>query len=87
MKVIRTSAALLAVLTCANIGWAQDAQFELAAIGGAAISPDNTTLVVSQTTKTELVYFDTVAGKETKRVKVEFQPTELVWGDKAIFAA
>jgi hypothetical protein len=87
MKVIRMSAAVLAVLTSASIGSAQDAQLELAAIGGAAVAPDNTILVVSQPVKTELVYFDTVAGKELKRVKVEFQPTELVWGDKVIFAA
>jgi hypothetical protein len=65
----------------------QDAKFDLPAMGGFAVSPDNTTLVVSLTAKTELVFFDTVAGKETKRVTVEFQPTQMVWSDKAIFAA
>jgi hypothetical protein len=86
MNVIRLSAAVLAALVLTHCARADD-QFELAAMGGSAVSPDNTILVVSQTTKTELVYFDTVAGKELKRIKVEFQPTELVWGDKVIFAA
>ncbi len=86
MNVIRMCAATLTALALANSTWADD-QFELAAMGGSAVSPDNTILVVSQTTKTELVYFDTAAGKELKRVKVEFQPTELAWGDKVIFAA
>jgi hypothetical protein len=54
-------------------------------MGGYAVSPDNSTLVVSLTAKTELVYYDTVAGKETKRVTLEFQPTQMVWGDKVLF--
>jgi len=65
----------------------QEAKFDLPAMGGCAVSADGATLVVSLTAKTELVYYDTVAGKETKRVKVEFQPTQLVWFDKVIFAA
>ncbi len=63
----------------------QEATFNLTAMGGSAVSPDNSTLVVSLTSKAELVYFDTLAGKETKRVTVEFQPTQMVWGDKVIF--
>jgi hypothetical protein len=86
MNVIRLGAAMLAALVFVSAGRSDD-QFDLAAIGGSAVSPDNTVLVVSQPAKTELVYIDTVAGKELKRVKVEFQPTELVWGDKVIFAA
>jgi len=56
-------------------------------MGGYAVSPDNTTLVVSLTAKTQLVFFDTMTGKESKRVTVEFQPTQMVWSDKVIFAA
>jgi hypothetical protein len=56
-------------------------------MGGFAVSPDNATLVVSLTAKTELVFYDTLAGKETKRVTVEFQPTQMVWGDKVLFVA
>jgi hypothetical protein len=87
---MRTSwmfAGLFVALVLANTSPAQEAKFELGAMGGSAVSADNSTLVVSLTAKTELVFFDTVAGKEAKRVKVEFQPTELVWGDKVIFAA
>jgi hypothetical protein len=83
---IRMCAALFVALVLVNNGRAED-QFEFAALGGSTVSPDNTTLVVALTTKAELVYIDTVAGKETKRIKVEFQPTEIAWGDKVIFAA
>jgi hypothetical protein len=65
----------------------EEASFKLPAMGGCAVSPDNSTLVVSLTAKTELVFIDTVAGKETKRVKVEFQPTQMVWSEKALFVA
>src|SRR5437879_2108388 len=65
----------------------QEATFQLPAMGGFAVSPDNSKLVVSLTAKTELVYFDTVACKETKRVAVEFQPTQMAWGDKVLFVA
>jgi PQQ-like domain len=86
MNVIRMSTAILAALVLANSARSDD-QFDLGAMGGSAVSPDNKTLVVSLTAKAELVYIDTLAGKELKRVKVEFQPTELVSGDKVIFAA
>ena len=66
---------------------AQEATFNLPGMGGFAVSPDNSTLVVSLTAKTELVFYDTVAGKETKRVTVEFQPTQMVWSDKVLFVA
>lgn len=63
----------------------QEAKFNLPGMGGFAVSPDNSTLVVSLTAKTELVFFDTLAGKETKRITVEFQPTQMAWGDKVLF--
>jgi len=77
--------ALALVLLVANRSYAEDAKFELPAMGGFAVAPDGVTLVVSLTAKTELVYFDTDAGKETKRVTVDFQPTVLAWGDKILF--
>jgi hypothetical protein len=63
----------------------QEGTFKLPAMGGGAASPDNSTLVVSLTAKAELVYFDAVAGKETKRITVDFQPTQVAWGDKVLF--
>jgi hypothetical protein len=70
-----------------NSSFGEEARFDLPAMGGFAVSPDGSTLVVSLTSKTELACFDTQAGKELKRVKVEFQPTQLAWGDKVLFAA
>jgi hypothetical protein len=67
-------------------GLAED-RFELPAMGGCAVSPDGSTLVVSLPSKAQLVFFDTEAGKETKRAKVDFQPTQLCWGNDVIFAA
>lgn len=78
--------ALIATVFASN-SHGQDATFNLPGMGGFAVSPDNSTLVVSLTGKTELVFIDTVAGKETKRVQVEFQPTQMAWGDKVLFAA
>jgi hypothetical protein len=70
-----------------NGSYGDEARFELPGMGGFAVSPDGSTLVVSLTTKAELVYFDTEAGKETKRASVEFQPTQMAWGDKVLFVA
>src|SRR4051794_40634777 len=82
------SAGLVAVLATVFVNTSHgEATFDLPAMGGFAVSPDNSTLVVSLTAKTELVYYDTVAGKEKKRVSVEFQPTQMVWGDKVLFVA
>src|SRR2546430_960384 len=78
-------AVVAAVLVNGSSG--QGVTFTLPGMGGFAVSPDNSTLVVSLTAKTELVFFDTVAGKGTKRVSVEFQPTEIAWGDKVLFVA
>src|SRR5438128_9950600 len=77
----------VAVVATVFVGasYGQEATFKLPAMGGFAVSPDNSTLVVSLTAKTELVFFDTMAGKETKRVTVEFQPTQMAWSDKVLF--
>jgi hypothetical protein len=79
--------AVAAVIAFAGRSWGADAKFELPAMGGCAVSPDGATLVVSLTAKAELVYIDAAAGKEGKRVSLEFQPTQLAWGDKVLFAA
>jgi hypothetical protein len=87
MRMRCMSIGLFVAIIFVNASQGQEAKFDLPAMGGFAVSADGSTLVVSLTAKTELVYYDTVAGKETKRVKVEFQPTELVWSDKVLFAA
>ncbi|OWK40327.1 hypothetical protein [Fimbriiglobus ruber] len=46
----------------------------LPAPDGWVMLPDGVTLIVSQAEKGELVYFDTVAEQETKRVSVDFKP-------------
>ncbi len=72
------------LLTSSRAG---EVKVELSGMGGFAVSPDNTTLAVSLTSKTEVVFYDTMTGKETKRVSVEFQPTQMAWAGKVIFAA
>jgi hypothetical protein len=67
--------------------YGQEATFNLSGMGGFAVSPDNATLVVALTARTELVFFDTLAGKESRRVTVEFQPTQMAWSDKVLFVA
>jgi hypothetical protein len=79
--------ALAAVLLLAGRSFGEDTTINLPAMGGFAASSDGGTLVVSLTAKAELVYIDTVAGKEDKRISVEFQPTQMAWGDKVLFVA
>jgi hypothetical protein len=59
----------------------------LPALGGFAVSSDNSILVVSLTSKAQLLYYDTVAGRAVKLLDVEFQPTQLAWHGKILFAA
>ncbi|HTU88810.1 MAG TPA: MJ0042-type zinc finger domain-containing protein [Gemmataceae bacterium] len=59
----------------------------LPAPSGAVMLPDNVTLVVSVAETANLIYFDTVAEREVKRVEVDFQPGELVVQGDTIFAA
>jgi hypothetical protein len=77
--------ALVAMVLLAGRGRGEDVKFDLPAMGGAAVSPDGETLVVSLTAKSELVYIDTAGGKEGKRVALEFQPTVVGRGDKVLF--
>lgn len=88
MKVLaKVTGALILAAALAAPARPAEVQFDLAGIGGFAVAPDNVTLVVSLTGKTELVYYNTVTGKETKRQKVEFQPTKLALQGKTLFAA
>ncbi len=57
-------------------------------VGGAALLPDGQTLVLSAPNDAALVYIDTAAEKEAKRVEVDFKPAALaVQGDKLFAAA
>ena len=84
---MKIMAVALVAATFVSRGSGQEPTFNLSGMGGGAVSPDNVTLVVSLTSKAELVYIDTVAGKETKRVTVEFQPTQMAWSGKVLFVA
>jgi hypothetical protein len=86
LKAAVVGMALASIFLFADQSRGGEINFDLPALGGGAVSPDGTTLVVSLTGKTELVLIDTVAGKEGKRITLEFQPTVLAWGDKVIFA-
>ena len=87
---------LLAVAACAAVALgsatraaepAPSATFKLPSVGGWVMTADNVTLIVSVPTTGELVYFDTVADKEVKRVEVDFQPTWLARQGDSLFAA
>src|SRR5437899_7304991 len=84
---MRVALVTVVAAVCFNVSQGGETKFNLPAMGGFAVSPDNSTLVVSLTAKAELVFYDTIAGKEKKRVTVEFQPTQMVWGDKVLFVA
>src|SRR5689334_16669775 len=84
---VRLVLAAAILVLAVDRGRGGEVKFDLPAIGGGSASPDGSTLVVSLTTKTQLVYYDTAAGKEAKRVTVEFQPTAVAWGGKVLFVA
>jgi predicted Zn finger-like uncharacterized protein len=55
--------------------------------GGWVMLPDGVTLIVSQPDKAQLVYVDTAAIKETKRVDLDFKPGPLAFQEDKLFAA
>ncbi len=61
--------------------------FKVASFGGAVLLADGSTLVVSSPGSGELVYIDTVKGKEIKRVEAEFKPGALALRGTTLFAA
>jgi hypothetical protein len=86
MRIVR---AILVVVFLAGSGTAvrANAGLEFQGVGGFAMSPDNVTLAVGLTAKPELVYVDTAAGKELRRVAIEFQPGRMAWQDKFLFVS
>jgi hypothetical protein len=79
---------LAAALVCASAGLAHgQASFKVPSFGGAVMTPDNKTLIVSSPASGSLVYFDTLAGKELKRVEMDFQPAALAIQGKKLFVA
>jgi hypothetical protein len=54
---------------------------------GWVLAPHNVTLIVSLGEQAKLVYYDTLAGKEVKRVDLDFQPGNLAVQGKTLFAA
>ena len=55
--------------------------------GGWVMLPDGITLIVSQPDRAQLVYVDTAAVKETKRVDLDFKPGPLAFQADKLFAA
>ena len=55
--------------------------------GGFAVTPDLVHLIVSQPESAELLYFDTVKEKLTRKVELEFQPGPMVLRDDSLFVA
>jgi Tol biopolymer transport system component len=53
---------------------------------GWVMTPDNVTLIVSIPYRAELIYIDTVAGKESKHVSLDFQPADLAVRGKDLIA-
>jgi DNA-binding beta-propeller fold protein YncE len=55
--------------------------------GGFVMMPDGITLIASVPHQGELVYFDTVAEKETKRVSVDFKPAAMTLRGSTLYVA
>jgi hypothetical protein len=84
MRIVRASLVVVC-LTALGTTVQAKAEFEFQGVGGFALAPDNVTLAVGLTAKPELVYIDTTAGKELRRVAIEFQPGPMAWQDKFLF--
>lgn len=61
--------------------------FRMSIPAGFAVTADLAGLVVSQPDSAELVFFNTVTEKETKRAPMEFPPGALCLRDRMLFAA
>jgi hypothetical protein len=89
MKAYRLKGSCVALaLLCAGpaLAHGQDS-FNLPSYGGAVITADTKTLIVSSPTSGNLVFIDLMAQKELKRVEMDFQPAALAIQGKKLFAA
>ncbi|MBP3957226.1 hypothetical protein J8F10_18345 [Gemmata sp. G18] len=92
MPLLRTLAVgvtFATLLTLSGTSAAADpiTSFKLPFIKGGVMLADAKTLVVSIPSKATLVYYDTIAEKELKRVELDFKPTFMaVQGDKLFVA-
>jgi hypothetical protein len=89
MKAFRAKPSCVALaLLCACPALAHgQTSFKLPSYGGAVLTPDTKTFIVSSPASGNLVYFDATAGKELKRVEMDFQPAALAVQGKKLFAA
>src|SRR5438445_10895318 len=62
------------------------AALPLPALGGWVLDPDGETLIVSSPGTAEIISIDTSEGKESKRFKVDFQPTALALRGPSLYA-
>jgi hypothetical protein len=70
-----------------NVEESNTGALALANLGGWVMLPDGVTLIVSLPEQAKLVYLDTVAFKEIKRVDLTFKPAALAYQGKQLFAA
>jgi hypothetical protein len=78
---------VMVILVLTGTAQAQ-ATFEVPTITSGIVLPDNKTFVVSVASKATLIYYDTVADKEARRVELDFKPSFLAaQGDKLFVAA
>jgi hypothetical protein len=76
-----------AILATVSAGSAAGAGFKLGVAGGAVVTPDTTTVIVSVPSAATLVYYDAEAEKELKKVELEFKPLALAVQGKTLFAS
>lgn len=85
-RVVPLLVALAGILTTAGPANGQ-ASFKLPYIRDGVLLSDNKTFVVSIPSTATLVYFDTMADKELKRVELDFKPTYMAVQGQKLFVA
>lgn len=93
MRLFSRVVAVLALMSFASgvhggveIDEANITSIPLPSLGGWVLAPDGSTLIVSCPQSAEVVWIDTVAGKELRRVAVDFQPMALALRNEDLFA-
>ncbi len=61
--------------------------FEFDKVAGWLLTPDSVTLVVAIPSKAQLIFVDTVAGKESRRLELDFKPGAIALQGDLIYAA